>query len=381
MQLLTDERTHVVLYAERGRGKTSLANMVTETLRRQGHIVARYSCEASSSFDSVIRGLARDLPVSLLANSMTDRSAGGCEPALPASPLRPADVVELLSYVGCSELVCVVDEFDRISDQDTRTRLADTIKQISDRGVPLAFMIVGVAETLEQILGQHPSIQRNIGAVHLPLLSDVEIAAMLTKGGRDAGITFVPEVLARVTLVARGMPYMAQFLGLRTLQATLARGDTSASEVDLSTAVERLISETRHNVVTQYARLTNDGNDWEMAQALRRIATAEQDRWGRLGLAGSPDRLCLGGRPVSAPIWERLRREHVVTPIEGSPSLFGYGDRSLMYHVLLLAVRSALQDPLFAPATTMETERQEQPPQSLGDPDFRLRFEPNEVDF
>ena len=92
VQLLTDERTHVVLYAERGRGKTSLANMVTETLRRQGHIVARYSCEASSSFDSVIRGLARDLPVSLLANSMTDRSAGGCEPALPASPLRPADV-------------------------------------------------------------------------------------------------------------------------------------------------------------------------------------------------------------------------------------------------------------------------------------------------
>ncbi len=339
VQAIVDERAHVVLYSERGRGKTSLANLAAEALRRQERVVARYTCEASSTFDTVVRGLARDLPASMLATH--GDHGDGCEGALPPGPLKPRDVADFPSRIDCRELVCVVDEFDRIEDAQTRTLFADTIKQISDRGIGLSFVIVGVSENLEQILGQHPSIQRNIAAIHLPLLTDAEIAAMLDKGGRDSGLAFPSAVVARVTQVARGMPYMAQLLGLRIAQAALARGSAAASGADVDEAIDRLVGDARQQVAAQYARLTDGGRDLAATQALRRIAMAEQDRLGRLEVVERADGGALvGGQEIAAPQWARLREERVLKPSDDTPGLVTYADRALIYHVLLLAVRA-----------------------------------------
>jgi hypothetical protein len=339
---LLDERAHVVLYSERGRGKTSLANLVSESLRRNERIVARYTCEASSNFESIIRGLARDLPTSLLAVAAADASADceGCEAALPTGALQPRDVAALPSRLNCRDLVCVIDEFDRIEDPSTRARFADTIKQVSDRGIGLNFVIVGVSENLEQILGQHPSIQRAICAIHLPLLTDAEIVEMLTRGSRDSGLVFPQDVIARVSVIADGMPYMAQLLGLRIAQSVLARTDDTAGTGDFRAAVDQLVAETRANVVAQYARLTDGGQDQAMIAALRRIATAEQDRWGRITAFESANGVMVGGREVTALAWLRLREENVLRPTPESPSLFAFGDRFVIYHVLLLAAQA-----------------------------------------
>ena len=189
MQALNEDRAHVVLYSERGRGKTSLSNLAVQSLRRSGVIVARHTCEAGTTFDSLMRGLARDLPPALLA-ARTGVGGEGCEAALPDGELRPRDVAALPGRLACRGLVCLIDEFDRVVDPLTRTRLADTIKLLSDRDAPLLFLIVGVSENLEQILGQHPSIQRSVVGLHLPLLTDRDVAQLITKGGREAGFSF-----------------------------------------------------------------------------------------------------------------------------------------------------------------------------------------------
>ena len=194
LELLQQDRAHVVLYSERGRGKTSLANLAVEALRRDGVIVARHICEAGSTFDSIMRGLMRDLPSALLAATADPSQTSwgdGCEAALPAGTLQPRDIVNIphsawpaglwsaswTSSTGCSTL-------------GTRTRLADSIKQLSDRDAPLLFLIVGVSDDLERIMGQHPSIARSVGGVHLPLFTDREIAQIIAKGGQETGFSF-----------------------------------------------------------------------------------------------------------------------------------------------------------------------------------------------
>lgn len=339
LQALVEEKAHVVLYSERGRGKTSLSNLAIEALRRTGATVARYTCEAGSDFDTVIRGLARDLPFSVLVSPVEGGAGEGCEAALPMGSLRPRDVAAFPGRLSARQLVCVIDEFDRIEDFETRTRLADTIKQVSDRGLPLSFMIVGVSESLDQILGQHPSIQRNVVAIHLPLLTDSDIASMLAKGGRESGLSFSPQAIVQVTVIARGMPYMAQLLGLRIAQSAFARGEGNVGDEDVSAGVERLIDDARSNVVGLYATLTDSGRDGEMVTALRRIATAEQDGYGRLEVRTAPGGVTVGRRSVSAACWARLQEAGVLRPANGSPSLFTFGDRGLVYHVLLLASR------------------------------------------
>ncbi len=342
LEAVFDETAHVVLYSERGRGKTSLSNLAIESLRRRGAIVARCACEAESTFDTILHALARDLPPSLLTVQQADPDLEGCEGILPRRTLRPADVAAIPQALDCPFVVFVVDEFDRVTDGETRTRLADTVKLLSDRGSKLYFMIVGVSDTLEQIIGQHPSIQRNIVPIHLPLLRDDEIAGMMTKGGQQAGIAFSGEAVRLVVTVARGMPYMAQLLGLRITQAALRRGDEQVQTADLLAAVLRLLDDASAAVLGTYARLTGGGAEPGMPGLLHRLANAEQDGWGRMAVARVANHVVVGGRRLPAPVWTRLLETGVIVQPEGDSGTAQFRDRGLIYHIQLLAARAEL---------------------------------------
>ena len=341
LDAILDETAHVVLYSERGRGKTSLSNLTIESLRRRGAIVARCACEAESTYDTMVRALVRDLPPSLLAIELPEEGEG-CEAMLPHRSLRPADIAAIPQNLNCPFLVFVVDEFDRVTDLETRTRLADTIKLLSDRGIKLYFMVVGVSDTLEQIIGQHPSIQRNIVPIHLPLLRDDEIAGMLTKGGQQAGISFTDAAVRLVVNVARGMPYMAQLLGLRITQAALRRGDEQVQDVDLIAAVNRLLEEASAPVVSMYASLVGTGSEPGMSALLFRLVNAEQDQWGRMAVLRTPSHVVVGGRRLPETVWNRLVDTGVLVQPEGEGGMVQFRERGLVYHVQLLAARADL---------------------------------------
>ena len=321
--------------------------MAVEALRRSGTIVARHTCEAGTTFDDLIRGLMRDMPVSLLAARAVaytgDPAEQGCVAALPAHPLRPLDVVELPQRLDCRSLVCVVDEFDRVQDAATRVQLADLIKQLSDSGAPLLFLIVGVSDNLDQILGQHPSIQRAVIGVHLPLFNESDVAVLIARAGREIGIVFPAEAMARITVLARGMPYMVQLLGLRLAQAATARDDATVLEGDFREALTRMIDDAGPRVATLYAELTAHASDTEMVLALRRLAGAPQDPWGRLSVVpDGDDGVSVGGRPLSAACWARMQAARLLLPAIAGSALFVFAERGLMYHALLLAARDAV---------------------------------------
>ena len=259
--------------------------------------------------------------------------------------------MEMPRRLACRDLVCVVDEFDRVLDPGTRTRLADTIKLLSDRTVALRFLIVGVSENLDEILGQHPSIQRVVTGVHLPLFSDRDVAQLIVNGGRETGLAFLPEAVGRITVLARGMPYMAQLLGLRLAQAATERGDSQVNEADFATAVARLLADARPGVLAQYAALTDYGREPAMTHALRQLATAPQDEWGRIEVLPPRhgdmlhDTVLAGGRPIAWECWDRLLETGVIRPYPPGSALFVFTDRALMHHVLLRAAHEVAPPP------------------------------------
>ena len=336
LQSLLEDKAHVVLYSERGRGKTSLSNVVVDRLKRKGLIIVRYQCEASTTFDSFMRGLVRRLPESLLVSPVRPDRLEGCEAALPAAALRPDDVVTLLPRLRLSSLICVVDELDRIVDPDTRTMLADTIKQLSDRSVPLLFLLIGVSDNLEQLLGQHPSIQRALVALPLPLLSDDEISDIVEKGAKDAGLIFPSDLVSAIVRISRGMPYVAHVLGLRVAQAAARRSTSIVKWVDFNSALERLVRQAPSDVLRHYDELTANGKDEATAWALRVIATCPQDPWGSIRVIETPgEKALLGGQRVSWAGWSKLCEHGVVRRCFGNPGSVVVTQRSLVQHIQL----------------------------------------------
>ncbi len=336
MQALREERAHVVLYTDRGRGKTSLANLVIETLRQAGVIVARHSCDAGSTFETIIRGLMRDLPRSLLAVAANSPGEIGCEAVLPAGELRPRDVLNIMSRLTCRALVCIVDEFDRVEDTGTRTRLADTIKQLSDQSVPLSFMVVGVSENLDQILGQHPSIQRNLVAVQLALLTDANVMSIIETGAQQAGFRLPPGMAAQVAALAQGSPYAAQLLGLRLIQAARQRGDRNVTSADLAELVQRSMAEAPPRLRSLFGELTTGGTDAEMVATLEALARAPQDAWGRFAVMPSfRDGVTVGQTHIKAERWARILDSGVVRPVREGYGLHAFADRAMLLHIAL----------------------------------------------
>jgi hypothetical protein len=348
LRAIGDERLHVVLYGERGRGKTSLVNLVAEAGRSDGYIFARYSCSAESDFDAIMRGLARDLPASLLALPVAAQGdTEGCEAALPAGRLEPRDIALLPRRLAAPHLVLLVDEFDRVVDEATRTRLADTIKQVSDRAVALSFLIVGVSENLEHLLGRHPSIQRNVVGVPLPLMGDEEILGILDRGARETGLPFGMVARGWIVALARGVPYVAQLLALRTTQSAMRRGAAEVGEADLEAAIPAVLAEMEPHLGGEYEALTRGGRDQAMEALLRAVASGPLDHLGRISAVhhvGSPDGRD-PGQARHAALWRRMVEAGALRPCgPADADLHTFKAPMLPHYILLRAALAARSD-------------------------------------
>lgn len=330
------DRAHVVLYGERGRGKTSVVNMVAGAARSAGYMVGRYACSAESEFDEIMRGIARDLPHSLLATPVSEDNFDGCVAALPAGRLTPRDIAALPSRLTGRHLVLIVDEFDRVEDDATRTRFADTIKQVSDRGVALSFIIVGVSDSLEELLGRHPSIQRNILGLALPLLNDAQVEEILVRGGEEVGVTFPTAARRTIVDLARGVPYVAQLLGLHAGDEAVSRGSTEVGSVEMRAACQRALDEMDPRLAVLYKRLVGRGRDGAMREVLHAIASGEQDRFARFIVQVAGGAVIAAGRRLDPAQWRLLVESGAVRecPSAGA-EMYTFADAMLPHYILL----------------------------------------------
>ena len=344
-QAIMEEHAHVCLSGERGRGKTSLANLATESARAAGFTVARYSCTAESDFEDILRGLARSLPERLLISAPRQGSTLiGCEAVFPAGPLQPWHVLALPGQLVECRLILMVDEFDRLPSDATRTRIADTIKLLSEHAAPVFFLIVGASDSLEQLLGRHPSIQRSVVGVPLPLLTNAEVEEIVLRGARHSGLEFSAQVRTCIAALARGVPYHAQLLALRAGQAALDRGDMAVGAVDLRCAIERTITEAAPRVIVLYEALTQGERAGPMTSLLRAIAAGEQDRFGRFRATHTPEgRIIVAGASTDPGLWARLLDTGAVRRCVGAGvDIYSFAEANFAHYVLLRMVRLVL---------------------------------------
>jgi hypothetical protein len=339
MHATLDEAAHVVVYAERGRGKTSLINLIGEALRALGFMVATYTCAADDDFDAVMCGLLRSLPRSFLAvtSQRGEEVVSGCEAALPPRRLQPYDILHLGSRLTGRRLVLVVDEFDRVTDIATRTRIADTIKLLSDRAAQTLFIVVGVSENLEELLGRHPSIQRNVVGVPLPLLTDAEIRILLERGAQDANLVIPTQIREMIVGFARGVPYIAQLLALHVGYSAFRDARCEVTGKDLTKALETAVSEADPRIIAHYNTLTEGGRDLVMREFLWRLAAGKQDVFGRFSVENlSPDHMLIGGESVALALWERLIKDGIVRSCKsGGLNVFSMTEATFANYVLM----------------------------------------------
>lgn len=177
---------HVVLYGERGVGKTSLANIMNITF--QSVLSAKVTCNRRQNFKDVWEAALGKIRFEYSREgigfqAVEKKQIVQLDLFLPKDlqEISSQDVQNVLEKVS-NYLLFIFDEFDSITDDETKVRFADVIKSLSDNAANVTILIVGIADSVNELIGEHPSLERCIKQVRMPRMSDEELTLIITKG-------------------------------------------------------------------------------------------------------------------------------------------------------------------------------------------------------
>lgn len=245
---------HAVLFGERGVGKSSLANIVGELLigisAEVGFNTAKVNAEGSDTYGTIWYKIVRRL-----GTPSQERIGRANDIAVYQEDMPPAQVLETLESVD-KPLVLIVDEYDRVTSEDTKKRMADTLKGISDTLPRVTIMLVGVARTIHELVGNHPSVQRNLRQIEIPRMERAEMNDILDKGLSRFEMSLEHEARQRVLDFAAGFPHYVHLLGKYTCIHAATRDDTNATLADLKFGIEEALEEVHESVRNGYHQAT-----------------------------------------------------------------------------------------------------------------------------
>jgi energy-coupling factor transporter ATP-binding protein EcfA2 len=308
---------HAVVYGERGVGKTSLAAVTAELLQSSGVLTARTICDSGDDFDSVWRKALGEIALHSEA-----RGIGFAPPSTdvhqPASVLlgdgqvTPHAVVRALQTLSQPRpLAIFLDEFDRVGNPAYRALFTDTIKALSDGVVPATLVLVGVADTVDELIREHRSVERALVQVRMPRMARSELAEIAECGIESAQMTIQKGSVDRVTALSQGLPHYTHLLTQLAAQAALGErhADVGGREVDF--AIERAIQRAQQSVTDAYMKAETVAES-SSRNVLVACALAEEDEFGFFGTAAVDAALeRIGDDPAAAADLERLATEPV----------------------------------------------------------------------
>jgi hypothetical protein len=247
IRAIEQQRAHVVLYGERGIGKTSLLHVFAETAREARYIVLYGSCGVEARFSDMFSTFASEIPLLYHADVSPTDDEGEHDRTfadlLGAEPIDPRGLADLFQKIVGTRVLMILDEYDRVRDPAFRRDVAELIKNLSDRAARVQLVLAGVASNLEELVGFTPSIRRNLVGMAVGPMAESEMAEILDRAEEASGLVFAPEARALLLRMAAGSPYLVRLLGARSAALALDQDRMTATAADVREGAEAVLAE------------------------------------------------------------------------------------------------------------------------------------------
>ncbi len=250
---------HAIVFGERGVGKTSLANVLHEFLGKAHSKVSapRINCDSADSFGTTWRKAFEQVEVTRresAAGFSGAEESTTCDATtlLGTGPIRPDSVKRVLTELSRDLLlIVIIDEFDRLP-QRARRAFADTIKTLSDHAVPATVVLVGVADSVEQLVEEHQSVSRALVQIQMPRMTPQEIGTIIDSGLNRLGMTIDVSARERIVLLAQGLPHYAHLIGLHAARYALDQQIMTITLDIVAYAIASAIEDAQRSIKTAH---------------------------------------------------------------------------------------------------------------------------------
>jgi len=277
---------HAIVYGERGVGKTSLGLVAAELLRAANVLTAWATCDASDNFSSVWGKALGEIGVTTTRHAIgfgerVDESTEPLSRLLASREVTPHNVQGALQQASRERAIAIfIDEFDRFQDPGGRVLFADTIKALSDRVVSSTVVLIGVADSVGELIREHRSVERALVQIQMPRMSTSELVEIATKGIAAARMTIADAAVARIAALSQGLPHYTHLLTQLAAQAALGKRRAHVGVRDVDAAVTRAMERAQQSIVESYREAVTGTSGSIYPQVVLACALAEEDEFG-----------------------------------------------------------------------------------------------------
>jgi len=279
VETVLSKSKHVVLFGERGVGKTSLSNIFwkrfSNTLR--SFIVARVQAGPDDTFSS------------LWIRALEELHAAGNSAGKPEyvqfdfqyETISPSQVRRELQKCGANALpIIIVDEYNELIDENAKRLTAKLIKEFYDFSITTTIILVGVAENISDLIEDHASIGRALVQIPLSRMSTSELKEIIQKRASRTVMTFSGDAMWTIIALSRGLPYFTQTLSKQAALHAIDDRRIVVSNDDVEASMDKFIEDTENSFKEAYRDATRSNQDNYFEQSLLACALAETDDEG-----------------------------------------------------------------------------------------------------
>lgn len=287
---------HAILYGERGVGKTSLANILSDLLVRTEdtyrNCAVRVNCSVSDDFRSIWTKIFFELDINFKSYYPDYETP------------NPDQVRRILSFVD-PYMVIVIDEYDRVDDDEALSLMADTIKALSDHAVGSKLVFVGVADSIENLIGEHESVRRCLEEVQVPRMKAAEMRELVTRGFFEAEVQIEKSAVERIVRLSEGLPPYGHLLSLKAGERAVNDDRDTVFLRDVIESAEAVVRS--HSGAASYHHAVESSRPENLyAQVLAACALAEKDELGYFAAKAVEEPMSrIMGSPFKTPSFSR----------------------------------------------------------------------------
>lgn len=266
IEIVSSRGQHGVLWGERGVGKTSLASVSALIVADPTTIAVRVNCDGSDDFGTIWAKalerieVVRQSPGVGFSPEERELITNAAE-NLPDRP-APRDIELALTAVSqVAQVAIFFDEFDRVTDPDASRLMADTMKTLSDQGLPATIILVGVADDVDQLVMHHESIERALGQIRMPRMSRDELREIVSRGLSEVGMSIDDDARDRITALSQGLPHYTHLLAQEAAKSAVWSDETNIGMAHVVHAMREAVDRTGLTLAERYHKATSTSRE------------------------------------------------------------------------------------------------------------------------
>lgn len=279
---------HLIIYGDRGVGKTSFANIIKEICEGAGRNVAKVSCNSNDTFYSIWRNVFSQLRIKheeitkgigFTFQPETEETEIALSNYFTEAECSTQKILDLIEIA--SNPIIIIDEFDRLdNDKFDKIVFTDTIKAIADNLPQAKLIIVGVSEDVGSLVSAHESIERNLGQIYMPAMSPEEVKEIINKGENILSLSFHNDVIDKIIELSSGYPHFTHALCYHACSTAIAADSSIVDDEVLKVAIKLTISNAHESLRDNYRIATMATKANIFSEVLYAASIVEVDEYG-----------------------------------------------------------------------------------------------------